>query len=907
MYKRFLALLLSLVMLSGMLPVMASAASGTYSGCDWTFSSGTLTLSVTDGGDGRISCGYEYSTPWWKEKFADDIRTIVVEEGIVSLGDSLFQTCENVEALYLPLSLSHLGNFLFWEFDTEGMQVYYTGTPSDWSAVSTGVGDDWLDAVTLHCYYNYPVSVTLDPQGGTVANPGKTVIYEKTYGSLPAPTRPGYTFDGWYTGANGGTKVTASTKVSVSNPHTLYARWIGNSYTVSFDAGSCAQKVEDIKVTAGGTYSSLPVLTQANQTFLGWYTEPAGGQRITQDTLVEISSDCTLYARWSSGTMDNFYPAEAYTNQFADVSQSDWYYQGVSQAFSYGLITGTSETSFAPKGNITLGQAVTIAARLHKTYFTGSAAFAQGSPWYQVYVDYAKENGILDKDYANYDKAATRGEFAAIFSAALPKNELPGINTIEEMAIPDVDPDASYGDALYTLYRAGILTGSDAKGTYRPASNISRCEAAALLTRMANPDLRVKKDLSVSYTYVYDAQGSRYRVAECLVPRYLAQGYLGSRDAASVRMTRSHAVIYIGETLGLSVLTIPVDANTVTWSTSNGKIASVDSAGRVVGKAAGTVTITATTPKGLKTSATVEVIRKPSIIIQGAIVSGINSVDGVNMSIAWRNNSGKTINYVNFYVQVLDLNGSVLYNQVGGGSTFHCYVRGPIAPADPAKMNVYGWRDGDLVQVLPSNTLPGEYFYKRYGDFPFEKGMIPPENAKFACQTSSWDAIMYNGRAASIRISSVVLEYADGTKETIYRPRVGYNSVSSDAVYHETYLDALKKSEDNQAETEATIDALNGIIWEDDDATHSYNYMRIVKTSANTVRIDEASLFVEDIGQVQRQSGTCYMDPEGRLVIPSQDGSTLLFHLKLEGNKLEGYFGGTLFEGLSAYRFTRYR
>ena len=53
----------------------------------------------------------------------------------------------------------------------------------------------------------------------------KTVTYGEAYGTLPTPTRIGYTFAGWYTASSGGTQVTESTKVTNSSNHTLYAQW----------------------------------------------------------------------------------------------------------------------------------------------------------------------------------------------------------------------------------------------------------------------------------------------------------------------------------------------------------------------------------------------------------------------------------------------------------------------------------------------------------------------------------------------------------------------------------------------------------------------------------------------------------------------------------------------------------
>ena len=68
-------------------------------------------------------------------------------------------------------------------------------------------------------------SVTFDPNGGSCSPSSKTVTYGSAYGTLPTPTRTGYTFDGWYTAASDGTKVTSETKVTATGNHTLYAHW----------------------------------------------------------------------------------------------------------------------------------------------------------------------------------------------------------------------------------------------------------------------------------------------------------------------------------------------------------------------------------------------------------------------------------------------------------------------------------------------------------------------------------------------------------------------------------------------------------------------------------------------------------------------------------------------------------
>ena len=61
--------------------------------------------------------------------------------------------------------------------------------------------------------------------GGTVSQTSKTVTSGEAYGSLPVPTRSGYTFLGWFTASLGGERVTSSTIVGRTFSHWLYAQW----------------------------------------------------------------------------------------------------------------------------------------------------------------------------------------------------------------------------------------------------------------------------------------------------------------------------------------------------------------------------------------------------------------------------------------------------------------------------------------------------------------------------------------------------------------------------------------------------------------------------------------------------------------------------------------------------------
>lgn len=148
--------------------------------------------------------------------------------------------------------------------------------------------------------------VTLDPNGGRVSPTSTAVTIGKTYGTLPTPTRTGYSFDDWYTQETGGTKVTETTTVGTNPPTKLYAHWIANKYLVVFDANggrintaSGQVKTKTDTVTYGSKYNSLPTPTRTGgYSFDGWYTDQTNGTKVTSATTVTTAKDHILYAHW---------------------------------------------------------------------------------------------------------------------------------------------------------------------------------------------------------------------------------------------------------------------------------------------------------------------------------------------------------------------------------------------------------------------------------------------------------------------------------------------------------------------------------------------------------------------------------------------------------------------------------
>ena len=223
-------------------------------------------------------------------------------------------------------------------------------------------------------------------------------------------------------------------------------------------------------------------------------------KRIVSLLLAGVMAASALPGIASAAGLSNFQKSNTYTpGQFADVPAGSWFAAGVQSAYELGLMTGTGANAFDPSGDLTLAETAVLAARIHSIYRGDGASFTGGPAWYQPYVDYAIQNGVIPSGaYSDYSATATRAQFASILAAALPSEALPAINTVT--VLPDVDANATYAAAALKLYNAGILTGSDAAGTFNPESSIQRSEVATIVTRMADQSQRKTFTLSAAQT-----------------------------------------------------------------------------------------------------------------------------------------------------------------------------------------------------------------------------------------------------------------------------------------------------------------------------------------------------------------------------------------------------------------------
>ncbi|MDR1183818.1 MAG: RICIN domain-containing protein [Coriobacteriales bacterium] len=139
-------------------------------------------------------------------------------------------------------------------------------------------------------------TVTLNPSGGSVTPTTVTKTHDATIGDLPTPTRTHYTFDGWYTEAAGGTKITTTTKVTADV--TYYAHWNVVSYTATFNSNNgVAASPSTITRAYDTALGTLPTTSRTGYTFAGWFTAATGGTQISATT--KMATHVTYYAHWN--------------------------------------------------------------------------------------------------------------------------------------------------------------------------------------------------------------------------------------------------------------------------------------------------------------------------------------------------------------------------------------------------------------------------------------------------------------------------------------------------------------------------------------------------------------------------------------------------------------------------------
>ncbi|MBR1497450.1 MAG: InlB B-repeat-containing protein, partial [Oscillospiraceae bacterium] len=143
---------------------------------------------------------------------------------------SMFYNCERLKTIYVS-SLFQTDNVS----SSSGMFSYCSSLAGEagtaYNSSYTGVSRARVDGgASSPGYFTYKApgnvhTLRFDANGGSVGMTAKSVTNGSAYGELPAPVWSGYSFDGWYTEAEGGDAVTKDMIVRLTEDQTLFAHW----------------------------------------------------------------------------------------------------------------------------------------------------------------------------------------------------------------------------------------------------------------------------------------------------------------------------------------------------------------------------------------------------------------------------------------------------------------------------------------------------------------------------------------------------------------------------------------------------------------------------------------------------------------------------------------------------------
>ena len=226
--------------------------------------------------------------------------------------------------------------------------------------------------------------------------------------------------------------------------------------------------LESLKVESGSTVLETTDAGEGKFTF----TMPDGGVLVTPSFVPEIPEELP----------------------FADVTETDWFYDSVAYVYFNGLMNGTSDTTFSPNGTTTRGMIVTILYRL-----AGSPEAAAWSPfqdvdpaqYYAEPIAWAAWNGIVNGKTATSfgpDDPITREQMAAILYRYASCQKMDVSERGDLTRFSDQGTISDYARVpLSWANGAGLITGKG-EGILDPQGPAVRAQVAAIFQRFCQRD-----------------------------------------------------------------------------------------------------------------------------------------------------------------------------------------------------------------------------------------------------------------------------------------------------------------------------------------------------------------------------------------------------------------------------------
>ena len=259
-------------------------------------------------------------------------------------GESSLTAASGNSILCKEVSLSQIDASLTTSLTVDGNLLICTSKDSILAGEKYLIVSGKIIGITEDEFNNYLKGVftaNFDANGGTVSETNRTVVYASTLGTLPTPTRDYYTFDGWFTAADGGEKITADTIFTSTEDVTYYAHWTINTPSdwVKVSEMPADAQVVDTKYS----YTLRSYTTSGSSSMNGWtkydtkrtswggtqgpvYSDPNNGSRNVWSEQYETGR--THYYKWyhyanSSNSSFSASQSNSYTN-YREFTTTNW-------------------------------------------------------------------------------------------------------------------------------------------------------------------------------------------------------------------------------------------------------------------------------------------------------------------------------------------------------------------------------------------------------------------------------------------------------------------------------------------------------------------------------------------------------------------------------------------------------
>ena len=262
---------------------------------------------------------------------------------------------------------------------------YFSGwnTSADGSGTAYSAGGTFTISANTKLYAQYSASLAViylgnGNTGGTAPidpsspyTPG-TLVTVLGGGSL---TKPGYTFAGWNTAANGsGTSFSPGGSFNISTATTLYAQYLLTP-TVTYDANGATGGTVPVDGNSPYSYGASVIvlgnsgsLTKTGYTFAGWNTTTNGsGSSYSPGSSFNITANTTLFALWTINSYTVTYNGNGNTGGTVPVDSANHNYNT--------SVTVLGNTSGLVNGSLTFVGWNTAADGSGTTYTAGSGSF----------------------------------------------------------------------------------------------------------------------------------------------------------------------------------------------------------------------------------------------------------------------------------------------------------------------------------------------------------------------------------------------------------------------------------------------------------------------------------------------------------------------------------------------------